>query len=113
MQKSYSPEEYLYASARIRALEAHFCAKDQLNSLLDGGNAADAIAALFEAAGVAPASDCREGSAEERLMAALRGGMATVAASVPSTAAMAAAQSLPPGTHRLVRVSSPEARALA
>ena len=83
MQKSYSPEEYLYASARIRALEAHFCAKDQLNSLLDGGNAADAIAALFEAAGVAPSSDCREGSTEERLMAALRGGMATVAASVP------------------------------
>ena len=84
MQKRYSPEEYLYASARIRALEAHFCAKNPINGLLDGGNSADAIAALFEAAGVAPGADCREAPVEEQLLAALRGGMATVAASVPN-----------------------------
>ena len=83
MQKSYSPDEYLYASARIRALEARFCAKDQLNNLLDGGNAADAIAALFEAAGVAPTARGREEAVEGSLLGALRGGMATVAASVP------------------------------
>ena len=83
MQKGYSPSDYLYASARIRALEARLATKEQLGALAEGGAPADVIATLFEAAGVAPTAERNGKDAEAALLAVLKGAIATVAASVP------------------------------
>lgn len=81
MQKGYSPSDYLYASARIRALEARLATKEQLAALTDGGDPAEVIAALADAAGVTLTREL--GDTEAALVAILKGGMATVRASVP------------------------------
>ncbi len=83
MQKGYSPSDYLYASARVRALEAKLPAKEQLGAVLGGGNPADLVAALFEAAGVAPAQAAKYTDTEEAMTAILEGAMKVVCASVP------------------------------
>jgi len=83
MQKGYSPSDYLYASARIRALEARLATKEQLGALAEGTSPADVIAALFEAAGVAPTAERKSGDTEAALLAVLKGAIATVSASVP------------------------------
>ena len=83
MQKGYSPSDYLYASARIRALEARLSGGEQLNALAQGSSPADVIAALFDAAGVTPPADHTAEDVEAALLAVLKGAIATVAGSVP------------------------------
>ncbi len=83
MHKSYSPSDYLYASARIRALEASLISKEQLGTLLDGATEKDVLAALADAAGVGLSADSKDGDVEAALLSILKAGIATVAASVP------------------------------
>ncbi len=82
MQTRYSPADYLYVSARIRALENGLIGKDKINTLLAARTEEELIAAL-RAAGVAPT---RGADMEAALLALLREGKETVRRSVPDAA---------------------------
>ncbi|MBR2010270.1 MAG: V-type ATPase subunit [Clostridia bacterium] len=86
MQTRYSPTDYLYASARIRALEAELVGKEQFRTLLTNATVNDVIAALQEAAGISLTATEGEIDTEAALLALLKQGVATVAASVPDPA---------------------------
>ena len=83
MQKSYSPSDYLYASARIRAIEASLISREQIGTLLEGASVRDVIAALADAAGVSLPADAKENDIEAALLSILKAGVLAVATSVP------------------------------
>ena len=72
-KRTYDPTEYLYASARIRALEAHLIGKEQWNQLLSMNSAEEILASLSD----------RKSDGALDTEAALREGLVTVAESVP------------------------------
>lgn len=77
MAKRYDPTEYLYASARIRAMELRLIPKDKWNQLLEMNSAEEILSALGDKS-VFQSTD-RESAPDQ----ALRDAFATVAASVP------------------------------
>lgn len=82
---NYSPTDFLYASARIRALEAKLIGREQLLALCSGTED-DVLSALAEAAGVSPAARGSELDPEDALLTVLKEGVAMVSASVPTPA---------------------------
>ena len=82
---NYSPMDFLYASARIRALEAKLIGREQLLALCSGTED-DVLSALAEAAGVSPAARGSELDPEDALLTVLKEGVAMVSASVPNPA---------------------------
>ena len=79
MPKRYDPTAYLYASARIRALENRLTSKEQWSRMTELHSAQEVLAAYAEKG---TKDDKRENAAEE----ALRAAFATVAESVPDPA---------------------------
>lgn len=82
---NYSPMDFLYASARIRALEAKLIGRERLLALCSGTED-DVLSALAEAAGVSPAARGGELDPEDALLTVLKEGVAMVSASVPNPA---------------------------
>lgn len=84
MRKSPKQTEYLYATARFRALEAGLLGKDRIEQLADAGNAAE-IYARLEEFGVALVRDAAgEVQAEQTLLGILQTALDNIYESAPA-----------------------------
>ncbi|MBQ3483168.1 MAG: V-type ATPase subunit [Clostridia bacterium] len=92
MSARYRPEDYLYASARVRALENKLVGNARIRQLLEMKSAEDLRAALAAMGYV--------GEVEQMLHAMLREGFDTVCAALPDPAVVAFLQ-YPYDTHNL------------
>ncbi len=86
MANRYSPTDYLYISARIRAIESNMVGRERLNTLIELKTTDEILAALLPL-GFAQKTDANGSiDIEEMLLAYLKGGLGTVEESIPDRA---------------------------
>ncbi len=85
--KKTQPTEYMYASARVRAMERRIIGRERMEALLDTRTSEEAVARLVEYGLTLPEGDMLPTAAREgMLLSALREAYADVEASVPDPA---------------------------
>lgn len=103
MAQRYDPAAYLYATARIRAMESGLVGREKLNALLECKTADDAVTMLLSAGFEKVTRADGATDTEAMLFAALQKGFAAVAESVPDPGMTALAR-LPYDAHNVKSV---------